>query len=579
VYRSGTSAQSPRRLTVPGAASMLFRPFPRRPWLTEKQLENATKTAPRRWPALLWLGLATVATLIVYKDLPRATFFLDDYLHLHLIQKFENPFVPFFTDIFMGAFFRPAISIFWSLDLAMFGDNPAGFYVMNILYLLVSVGLLYAIMHHLTGSNTQSGLLALLFALGPVTGIGVQWLSNRFDLIGTLFFLLSLLWFLRWARWRRRGEYVLSLGAAIIAFFCKEITITLPAAMVLSAGFMFLYRAPQEFNGRLVKRLVSWSTPFFTVAALFMIWRFVVIGSLGGYAGEIKESFTLGYMVFLWQHFGEYVWLVKNPFVLAALLIITAFLLAKPNFYARNKLFFFGLLFTLVTIAPLAMVFRYRAVMGFMTPRFFFLPNIGVIICLVALYDPRSSVVRRVFAGIVLGLVGLSLGLNTYVLNHKWYRDKIELTEQMAQIEEVLSNGNIADGQSAMIYTCLPNVDVAIDTGVKFKRPDLVEKYFVLKCTGPTQTIASKDLYHEKRRLLNFPETFARNPCTYEDIIYGVAEAKPRTVMDQIRSVGGVYVLDLDKDGNMVLLERDSIYRMINVRFGIELAEKAKPNA
>ncbi|MDP8221918.1 MAG: glycosyltransferase family 39 protein [Candidatus Lernaella stagnicola] len=546
--------------------------------MTQQIRATTAKKTSQRWPVAAWLGFVLLAVLGVYKDLPKAEFFLDDYLHLHLIRQLESPFVPFVTDVFMGAFFRPAITIFWAMDYALFGSNAAGFYVMNIVYLLISAVLLFAVIRNLTGSNTQSGLATLLFAIGPVTGVGVQWLSNRFDLIGTMFFLASLLLFLRYVRYRHRGDYGLSLFFALVAFFCKEITITLPIVMVLAAGFMFLHRAPASFNGRLVKRLLSWSTPFFTAAAGFMVWRYALIKSLGGYVGEIKEPFTLGYFVFIWQRFGEYVWLVKNPFVLAVVIILMAFLMARPNFYSRNKLFFFGVLVTLVTAMPLVLIFKYKAVMGYMTPRFFFLPNIGMLICLVSLYDPRSHALRRVFAGLFLGLVILALGLNNYVLNHKWYRDKADLVANMEKIDAAIAAEDI-DMTSTLIYTCLADVDVAIDTGIKIMNPDLQDRLFVLKCLGPTQTAATKSLYDRKRRLLNYPTSFARNPCTYKDLVYGVAEAEPRLVADQIRSVSGVYVLDLDEKGNMVLLDGEDIFRMIKVRFGVELADGMEPHA
>lgn len=538
------------------------------------------KQKAKLWPAAIWLPGIVLATFFVYRDLLQTHFFLDDYLHLLLIQKFKQPLEPFYTDIFMGAFFRPAVTIFWALDYALHGTNPAGYYLSNILYLMLSIGLLYAVMHNLTGSHTLAGLTAFFFAVSPVTGVGVEWLSNRFDLIGTLFFLASTLLFLRFVRFRRKSDYALSLFAAVVAFFCKEITITLPVVLIFAASFMFLYRYPPAFDARLVKKIISYTTPYFSLAAIYMIWRFAVIKSLGGYVGEAKDPLTIGYLFMIWQKFGEYVWLIKNPFVVASLLIIITFLLAKADFYAKNKVFFLGLLIALVTALPLAMIIKYRAVMTYMTPRFFFLPNIGATIALVAIYDPRSSKLRRVLAAILLVTIGLALGVNNYIIVHKWARDKNKTFAKMEQITRAMAEQSPSGLQSAMVYTCLPGLDVALDTSVKFTHPEYLDRYFFLNCQGATQTIADKTLYQAKRRLLEFPQSFAKNPCSYENVIYGVAEALPNMVLDQIRSDDAVLVLDLNQQGETVFIDRDKVEQMIRVRYGAESeTDGDQPNA
>jgi hypothetical protein len=529
----------------------------------------------RMWPAAIWLPLAAVATLVVYKDLPHTPFFLDDYLHLHLISKFKQPFEPFYTDIFMGAFFRPAITIFWTLDHAWHGLNASGYYVSNIGYLLLSLAALYAVMHNLTGSHVLSGLTTLLFTLSPVTGVGVEWLSNRFDLIGTLFFLVSTLLFLRYARFRRAADWGLSLFFAIVAFFCKEITIVLPVTLPLCAAFMFLYRAPQRFDAELVRRLFSFTTPYFTAAAAFIIWRYLVINSFGGYVGETKEPLTLVYFLFLWRSLGEYFWLARSFFIVAPLALVSILLLAKPNFYGRNKLFLFGLAFAVITASPLAMILKFRAVMSYMTPRFFFLPNIGALIALAALYDPRGGRARRVVAAVLIAAVAVFMGLNNYILVHKWSRDKTRMAAKMDAMVAAFEVGlpQQAASPSAIVYSCLPGLDVALDSAVKLRHPDFESRFFFLHCQGPTQTVAAKSLYLQNRRLLNFPASFARNPCEYDDLIYGVVDTEPKAVLDQLRAGVPEMVMDLDREGNIILLDRAQLAKMIKTRFGIDIDE------
>lgn len=521
-----------------------------------QQNESSRK---QRGQHILWLALIALAILAVYKDLPKSMFFLDDYLHLHLIQQFDSVAEPFIVDIFMGAFFRPAITLFWKLDYLISGLNPTGYYISNLIYLILSMIFLYFIIFNMTGSRALSSIISLLYAIGPVTGVGVMWLSNRFDLIGTMLFLASTLLFLRYVRFRRIGDYLLSIGLAALAFFCKEITITLPVILVLSAGFMFLYRAPSKLEVKFIKRILALSTPYFTIAAIFMIWRFIIIKSMGGYMYETKAPLSLGYIFFLWHSFAEYFWLMKSFIVFGSLLILISLFLAKKDFYANNKLFFYGLVFALITMAPLVLVLRYQNVMAYMTPRFFYLPNIGLLIALASIYDPRSAKVRRVMALIVLVLVGLFFALNNYILVHKWARDKQKLVAKTEQVHQYLESRGDEIPSTGLIYSCLHGMDVALDTSIKLMYPEYMDRYYFLNCTGPTQSIARRPLYGLMRRNLTYPQTFSRNPCDYQDLVYGVVQSNPANIPGQVGAATNVMVLHLDWKGRMALLDRDKV--------------------
>ncbi len=523
------------------------------------------KIAPRRiwWPHLLIFALIAAVIMVIYKDLPRAPFFLDDYLHLHLIQRIKNPFEPFVVDIFMGAFFRPAITLFWKLDYLISGLNASGYYISNLIYLMLSAALLYLLVQQLTGHRSVSAISTLFYVINPVTGVGVMWLSNRFDLIGATLFLASTLFFVLFIRYKRRRDYALSIVLGTTAYFCKEITITLPAILILATGFMFLYRAPQKFSWRLIRRLLFYSTPFFTLAALYMLWRFALIKSLGGYEGEVKAQLTLGYFLYVWQSFAEYFWLMKNFVAFGAVVFVIALLLVKKNFYASNKYLFFGLAFGLITTLPLLLIIRYQNVISFMTPRFFFLPNIGLTIALVSVYDPRSGRARRMIAGVLLVLLGLFLALNNFILLHKWVRDKRDLVKHMEQVDTLVKAGLPGNPKEALVYSCLHNMDVALDTSIKLMHPEFINRYYFLNCVGPTQTIAEHKLYDDLRRDLVFPRTFSRNPCQYENLYYGVVDARPDSIPSQVSAANNVMVLHLDRFGRMTILHRDKVLAML----------------
>ncbi|MCZ7582283.1 MAG: hypothetical protein M5R36_02520 [Deltaproteobacteria bacterium] len=191
---------------------------------------------------VLYVGAVAAWAALVYHGSLKARFFLDDYLHLHLVERIDNLLVPFARDLMMGAFYRPGVFPFWKLNFMLAGLHPAWYYAFNLAVLAGSCLLLMQAMQHLTGNKGVSAFSTLLFAVSPITAIGLLWLSNRFDLYATFFFLLSLVLFLRYLRFRRTWDISISVAAGTYAFFCKEIAVTLPAVLLLSGLFMFHYR-------------------------------------------------------------------------------------------------------------------------------------------------------------------------------------------------------------------------------------------------------------------------------------------------------------------------------------------------
>jgi hypothetical protein len=212
-----------------------------------------------------------------------------------------------------------------------------------------------------------------------------------------------------------------------------------------------------------------------------------------------------------------------------------------------------------------------------MTPRFFFLPNIGLLIALAGLFDPRGGRVRRAAAATLLAALMAATGLNNYILIYKWRRDKTKYVARMTEIADSVAAQMQRAPDDAVIYVCLPGLDVALDSAIKLQHPAFLGKYYFLNCQGPTQTVASRSLYQANRRRLKFPATFARNPCTYDDLVYGVVDASPRAVLDQFRGGAAALVVDLDRDGHMTLLDREQVVRMLAIRYGIQLDEPKPP--
>ena len=508
---------------------------------------------------MLWVVFISLVAAVFYKDVYRADFFLDDYLHLHLVDRIDNPFTPYYTNLFMGAFFRPGVFIFWKLNHVFFGLEASGYYATNVLFLLALLALTYSVLLNITGHRKFSALVTALFILSPVTNTGVIWLSNRFDLIGSVFYLTSLLLFLRYVRLGKRSTYLWAIAAGFFSYFCKELMITLPAVMVLTGCFMFYYRA--ELTPRRAYRILALSTPFFTLGVAFILWRYGVIHSMGGYSGETKVPFTPAYLKVLYVGFSDYFWLMRSRIVFGVYLALFLLLLAKRDFVRSNPLTVLGLALAVVTASPLIMILRIESVMTYMTPRFFFLPGLGMSIALASAFDPKSGPWRRRFAGLFLLLTAVFFGLNTFMSTYKWAEDRIENVAQMEKLNEYLEPRFEKEypAPEEIYYVMLYGTDVALDAGMKVRYPQYLDKSYFLNPVGPTQVIGTEKSHLKNGKNFNWPKTFNKNPCNYEDLVYGVVVTQPRDIVESMIKTETVALVTKNRLGSLVGADKERV--------------------
>lgn len=125
--------------------------------------------------------------------------------------------------------------VWWSylLDYQLYGLNPLGFHLTNLLWHIASTLMLFAALRRLTGEVWPSALAAALFAVHPLNVQAVAWVSERKGVISTFFWMLTLWCYARYAEqpgWRRYLAVCASLGAGLMA---KQMLVTLPCVLVL----------------------------------------------------------------------------------------------------------------------------------------------------------------------------------------------------------------------------------------------------------------------------------------------------------------------------------------------------------
>jgi tetratricopeptide (TPR) repeat protein len=84
-------------------------------------------------------------------------------------------------------------------DCQLFGLKPAGHHLTNVLFHTANALLLFLVLKRMTGAVWRSAFVAALFAWHPLHVESVAWVSERKDVLSTLFFLLSVGAYARYA--------------------------------------------------------------------------------------------------------------------------------------------------------------------------------------------------------------------------------------------------------------------------------------------------------------------------------------------------------------------------------------------
>ncbi|MFZ0479916.1 MAG: tetratricopeptide repeat protein [Terriglobales bacterium] len=120
-----------------------------------------------------------------------------------------------------------------ALDCQLFGLNPAGPHIVNVLLQAANAILLFLLLESATRFRWRSLMVAALFALHPINVESVAWAAERKNVLSMLFFLLAFYTYVRYTRepsWRR---YVEVAGFYALALMAKPQVITFPFLLLL----------------------------------------------------------------------------------------------------------------------------------------------------------------------------------------------------------------------------------------------------------------------------------------------------------------------------------------------------------
>jgi len=128
---------------------------------------------------------------------------------------------------------QPVTWVSHMLDCQLYGLNAGGHHLTSLLIHVANTCLLFVWLNGLTKATWRSAFVAALFAWHPLHVESVAWICERKDVLSTLFWMLALLAYTRYARKPGPGRYALVAVLYALGMMSKPMAVTLPCVLLL----------------------------------------------------------------------------------------------------------------------------------------------------------------------------------------------------------------------------------------------------------------------------------------------------------------------------------------------------------
>ena len=374
-----------------------------------------------------------------------------------------------------GGNWNPLVWLSHMLDIQMFGPEAGGHHVTNVLLHLANVLLLFGILRAMTGAIWPSALVAALFAWHPAHVESVAWVSERKDVLSTLFWLLTMWAYLRYAqKFKVSGSkfkvfYALALLFFALGLMSKPMLVTLPLILLVMDWWplgRFARRGAEsaELQDKPAKavppitiaRALLEKVPFFAlsvVAAMVAMWAQQKAHAVGSAHLDLRLENAL---VSCAAYVGEFFWPAKlainypYPETIATWRVISAGLLlvmiTLAVIWTRKERPYLaaGWMWFLVTLTPVIGLVQLG--MQSMADRYTYVPYIGLglmlswgLTDLAGRAEPWRIIAVTAAVGALVACIAVTLKQVTYWRNSKaLYQHAVAVTQG-----NIIAHGNL----------------------------------------------------------------------------------------------------------------------------------------
>ncbi len=295
------------------------------------------------------------------------------------------------------------------LDSTIFGPQPWGFHLTNLLLHLACSVLLFLLMVRCTKLIWASFIVAIAFALHPLHVESVAWISERKDVLSIFFWMLTMLFYCQYVQNKKNVSYLLALLFFAFGLMSKPMLVTLPCVLLLW-DYWPLERmdvlSSQSLNPvqleskKPLKFLVLEKTPFIILSAIICVvtifaqkktlmsfeafsFKERLFNALVSYVNYIAKMFYPTNLAVFYPHPQDTLQLYK---VIISVIILFSVSLTAVLLGRRRKYFLIGWLWYLGTLVPVIGLVQVSE--QAMADRYTYIPYTGLFIILAwGIYD------------------------------------------------------------------------------------------------------------------------------------------------------------------------------------------------
>jgi protein O-mannosyl-transferase len=410
-------------------------------------VKNKTAVKKKDHRIFIYAILIAVLTFLVFSNSLRNDFVknFDDILYFSSADNAKALNANDIADIFttnVAGIYHPLTILSLAVERNLFGPNAMHFHFFNLLIHVINVLLVFWFIYLLTKKIEISVIVALFFGIHPMHVESVAWISERKDVLYTLFFLASLITYLKYLKDETKYKYLIySIILFLLSLLSKSAAVCLAPLIVLID-----YYQKRKFNSKVVLEKI----PFFLLALLFGIISLMSQKSAGA-MGSINNlhpdySFIDRILMFCYSIM-FYIGKAILPLNLSAIhyypdkssgalpilyylapigIALIIFLIAKLNKFRKDLVF--GFLFYLITIF---LVLQFIPVgYALVSERYSYVPYIGLLFILGKFFCDFAdnkfsnySKPRKNYIVLIIAFFAVMFLYLTYERNNVWKND------------------------------------------------------------------------------------------------------------------------------------------------------------
>ncbi|MEE9370392.1 MAG: tetratricopeptide repeat protein [Sedimentisphaerales bacterium] len=428
------------------------------------------QTPNKLYILLIYLGLA-LATFIVFEPVRKNEFINyddDEYIteNPQVISGLTRKSIVWAFTTSHANNWHPLTWLSHILDCHFFRLDPSWHHLTSLFFHIVNTLLLFYIFKRMTAAIWPGAFIALAFALHPLHVESVAWVAERKDLLCSLFWMLTIIAYIRYAERPTITKYLLVILFLFLGLMAKPMLVTLPFVLLL-LDYWPLRRLKwkrqvidqtsleaESFNnqrGKYAWKLLAEKLPLLILVAASCVITLIVQQSAGAmktlekYPVNMRVSNAvvsyLGYLIKMFYPTRLALLYPLRPYNIPkwqpwAFLLILIIISAAVIYSVRHRRYLLvGWLWYLGTLVPVIGVVQVGS--QAMADRYTYLPSIGIFI--IVAYSAAELKNKLLFRKIVLpvsaALVIAALMICTRLQLRHW-KNNLTLYEHTLAITE-----------------------------------------------------------------------------------------------------------------------------------------------